>query len=116
MIFLVYRGKNALVLNKIAARLAAVPTETLAFRPDSLAKSGIGPVRPIVLEDEWLLTFDSSHRRVRGDSVAGVGVDRPGAQALGHRRLRRDRASSVHWQEGTRAAQGRAFVGRARRS
>ncbi len=35
--------------------LAAVPNESLAYQPDSLAKSGIGLVRHIVLEDEWLL-------------------------------------------------------------
>ena len=35
--------------------LAAVPGDTLAYQPDSLAKSGIGLVRHIVLEDEWLL-------------------------------------------------------------
>ena len=35
--------------------LAAVPNDKLAYQPDSLAKSGIGLVRHIVLEDEWLL-------------------------------------------------------------
>lgn len=35
--------------------LAAVPNENLGYQPDSLAKSGIGLVRHIVLEDEWLL-------------------------------------------------------------
>jgi uncharacterized damage-inducible protein DinB len=35
--------------------LAAVPTDKLAYQPDSLAKSGIGLVRHIVLEDQWLL-------------------------------------------------------------
>ena len=35
--------------------LAAVPNDKLAYQPDSLAKSWIGPVRHIVLEDEWLL-------------------------------------------------------------
>src|SRR5215467_13285694 len=35
--------------------LAAVPDDKLAYQPDSLAKSGIGLVRHIVLEDEWLL-------------------------------------------------------------
>ena len=35
--------------------LAAVPNENLTYQPDSLAKSGIGLVRHIVLEDEWLL-------------------------------------------------------------
>ena len=35
--------------------LSAVPNENLGYQPDSLAKSGIGLVRHIVLEDEWLL-------------------------------------------------------------
>jgi hypothetical protein len=35
--------------------LAAVPSDKLAYQPDPLAKSGIGLVRHIVLEDEWLL-------------------------------------------------------------
>src|SRR3954469_20819805 len=35
--------------------LAAVPNQNLGYQPDSLAKSGIGLVRHIVLEDEWLL-------------------------------------------------------------
>jgi len=35
--------------------LAAVPNDKLAYQPDSLAKSGIGLIRHIVLEDEWLL-------------------------------------------------------------
>ncbi|MEP6534964.1 MAG: DinB family protein [Bryobacteraceae bacterium] len=35
--------------------LAAVPNDNLSYQPDSLAKSGIGLVRHIVLEDEWLL-------------------------------------------------------------
>jgi uncharacterized damage-inducible protein DinB len=35
--------------------LAAVPADKLGYQPDSLAKSGIGLVRHIVLEDEWLL-------------------------------------------------------------
>src|SRR5579871_220609 len=35
--------------------LAAVPNDKLAYQPDTLAKSGIGLVRHIVLEDEWLL-------------------------------------------------------------
>jgi uncharacterized damage-inducible protein DinB len=35
--------------------LAAVPNGNLAYQPDSLAKSGIGLVRHIVLEDEWIL-------------------------------------------------------------
>src|ERR1043165_6043547 len=35
--------------------LAAVPNENLSYQPDSMAKSGIGLVRHIVLEDEWLL-------------------------------------------------------------
>jgi len=35
--------------------LAAVPADKLDYSPDSRAKSGIGLVRHIVLEDEWLL-------------------------------------------------------------
>src|SRR4051812_11187956 len=35
--------------------LAAVPNENLAYQPDAVSKSGIGLVRHIVLEDEWLL-------------------------------------------------------------
>ena len=35
--------------------LAAVPTDKLAYQPDSLSKTGIGLLRHIVLEDEWLL-------------------------------------------------------------
>ena len=35
--------------------LAAVPPGKLDYSPDSLAKNGIGLVRHIVLEDEWLL-------------------------------------------------------------
>jgi len=35
--------------------LAAVPSDRLAYQPDPLSKSGIGLVRHIVLEDEWLL-------------------------------------------------------------
>ena len=35
--------------------LAAVPNDKLDYQPDSLSKSGIGLVRHIVLEDEWLL-------------------------------------------------------------
>jgi uncharacterized damage-inducible protein DinB len=35
--------------------LGAVPNDHLAYQPDPLAKSGIGLVRHIVLEDEWLL-------------------------------------------------------------
>jgi uncharacterized damage-inducible protein DinB len=35
--------------------LAAVPHDKLDYQPDALAKTGIGLVRHIVLEDEWLL-------------------------------------------------------------
>ena len=33
--------------------LAAVPHDQLAYQPDGMAKTGIGLVRHIVLEDEW---------------------------------------------------------------
>ena len=35
--------------------LAAVPTTHLDYRPDEKAKTGLGLVRHIVLEDEWIL-------------------------------------------------------------
>jgi len=35
--------------------LSAVPNDKLAYQPDPISKSGIGLVRHIVLEDEWLL-------------------------------------------------------------
>ena len=34
--------------------LAAVPSDNLAYQPDSRSKSGTGLVRHIALEDEWL--------------------------------------------------------------
>ncbi|HEY3928153.1 MAG TPA: DinB family protein [Candidatus Koribacter sp.] len=36
--------------------LAAVPNTHLDYRPDEKAKTGLGLVRHIVLEDEWILT------------------------------------------------------------
>lgn len=35
--------------------IAAVPTDHLDYRPDAKAKTGLGLVRHITLEDEWLL-------------------------------------------------------------
>ena len=35
--------------------LASVPTDHLDYRPDPKSKTGLGLVRHIVLEDEWLL-------------------------------------------------------------
>lgn len=35
--------------------IAAVPSDHLDYRPDGKAKSGLGLVRHITLEDEWLL-------------------------------------------------------------
>ena len=35
--------------------IAAVPSDHLDYRPDAKAKSGLGLVRHITLEDEWLL-------------------------------------------------------------
>jgi uncharacterized damage-inducible protein DinB len=35
--------------------LEAVPADRMDYRPDSLSKSGLGLVRHITLEDEWLL-------------------------------------------------------------
>lgn len=40
--------------------LAAVPTDHLDYRPDAKAKTGLGLVRHITLEDEWLLNCIAS--------------------------------------------------------
>ena len=48
-------GNFEFEMQTTARVLAAVPNQNLAYQPDSLAKSGIGLVRHIVLEDEWLL-------------------------------------------------------------
>jgi uncharacterized damage-inducible protein DinB len=48
-------GNFELEMKSTAGVLAAVPNDKLGYQPDSLAKSGIGLVRHIVLEDEWLL-------------------------------------------------------------
>ena len=36
--------------------LTAVPLQRLDYQPDGKAKTGLGLVRHITLEDEWLLT------------------------------------------------------------
>ena len=36
--------------------LAAVPADRLDYQPDAKAKTGLGLIRHITLEDEWLLT------------------------------------------------------------
>ena len=38
-----------------ASVLASVPTDHLDYRPDAKSKTGLGLVRHIALEDEWLL-------------------------------------------------------------
>jgi uncharacterized damage-inducible protein DinB len=48
-------GNFELEMQTTIGVLGAVPNDKLAYQPDPLAKSGIGLVRHIVLEDEWLL-------------------------------------------------------------
>jgi uncharacterized damage-inducible protein DinB len=48
-------GNFEVEMKTTARVLAAVPADKLTYQPDSLSKCGIGLVRHIVLEDEWLL-------------------------------------------------------------
>ena len=58
--------------------LAAVPNDKLAYQPDSLAKSGIGLVRHIVLEDEWLLnSIEDGQFNAPPDDSDACGITTP---------------------------------------
>ena len=58
--------------------LAAVPAEKLDYSPDSLAKSGIGLVRHIVIEDEWILNSVADGRfDTPGDDSDACGIMTP---------------------------------------
>jgi len=92
--------------------LAAVPSTQLNYRPDGKSKTGLGLLRHIALEDEWLLTcIANGEFSPPPDDSDGCGIMNP-TQAVSRYKERIGTAlDRVHKLSGEELAQAIDFFG-----
>src|SRR5262245_36513072 len=92
--------------------LAAVPSTQLHYRPDGKSKTGLGLLRHIALEDEWLLTcIANGEFSPPPDDSDGCGIMNP-TQAVSRYKERIGTAlDRVHKLSGEELAQAIDFFG-----